>query len=188
VRVTAERIGSALDDLRDLLGADRVLTGDDVRAQHGEDESWHPPAAPDAVVYPRSTEEAAAIVKACHGHGVPVIPFGAGTSLEGHVAALRGGVSVDTREMNRVLRLSVADMDVTVQAGVTRRQLDDRLRPEGVFFSVDPGAGGGGGGGGGPNGFGAWSPPARPGPRASATARCARTSSRSRWSTRAARS
>jgi D-lactate dehydrogenase (cytochrome) len=140
VRVTAERIGSALDDLRDVLGADRVLTGDDVRAQHGEDESWHPPAAPDAVVYPRSTEEAAAIVKACHGHGVPVIPFGAGTSLEGHVLAVRGGVSVDLREMDRMLRLSVEDMDVTVEAGITREALDAKLRPEGVFFPVDPGA------------------------------------------------
>ena len=140
MRVTEDRVTSALDDLRDLLGADRVLTGDDVLAQHGTDESWHPPAAPDAVVYPRSTEEAAAIVKACHAYGVPVIPFGAGTSLEGHVLAVQGGVSVDLREMDRVLRLSVADMDVTVEVGVTREALDARLRPEGVFFPVDPGA------------------------------------------------
>jgi D-lactate dehydrogenase (cytochrome) len=140
VRVTEDRVTSALDDLRDLLGADRVLTGDDVLAQHGTDESWHPPAAPDAVVYPRSTEEAAAIVKACHAYGVPVIPFGAGTSLEGHVLAVQGGVSVDLREMDRVLRLSVEDLDVTVEAGITREALDARLRPEGVFFPVDPGA------------------------------------------------
>jgi len=140
VRATEDRVHSTLDDLGELLGADRVLTGDDVLAQHGADESWHPPAAPDAVVYPRSTEEAAAIVKACHGRGVPVIPFGAGTSLEGHVLALQGGVSVDLREMDRVLRLSVEDMDVTVEAGITREALDAKLRPEGVFFPVDPGA------------------------------------------------
>jgi D-lactate dehydrogenase (cytochrome) len=140
VRVTEERVGSALDALRDLLGADRVLTGADVLRQHGSDESWHPPTPPDAVVFPRSTEEAAAIVGACHKHGVPIIPFGAGTSLEGHVIALEGGVSVDMREMDKLLRLSIEDMDVTVQAGITRRALEERLRPEGVFFPVDPGA------------------------------------------------
>jgi D-lactate dehydrogenase (cytochrome) len=140
MRVTEERIGSALDALRDLLGGDRVLTGADVVRQHGSDESWHAPQPPDAVVFPRSTDEAAAIVGACHGHGVPIVPFGAGTSLEGHVIPLDGGVSVDMREMDRVLRLSVEDMDVTVQAGVTRRALEEKLRPEGVFFPVDPGA------------------------------------------------
>jgi len=129
-----------LDDLRTLLGADRVLTGHDVREQHGADESFHPVAAPDAVVYPASTEEAAAIVGVCARHRAPIVPFGAGTSLEGHVQALQGGLSVDMREMNRILRLSIEDLDVTVQAGVTRRQLDAALRPEGVFFPVDPGA------------------------------------------------
>jgi D-lactate dehydrogenase (cytochrome) len=133
-------VGDLLADLAAALDADRVLTGADVRRLHGSDESWHPPADPDVVVLPRDTQEAAAVVRACRAHGAPIVPFGAGTSLEGHVAALNGGVSVDTREMNQVLRLSVEDMDVTVQAGVTRRQLDDRLRPEGVFFSVDPGA------------------------------------------------
>ena len=79
-------------------------------------------------------------MRVCAEHGAPIVPFGAGTSLEGHIAALRGGVSVDMSRMDQVLRLSVDDMDVTVQAGVTRRALDARLRPEGVFFSVDPGA------------------------------------------------
>jgi D-lactate dehydrogenase (cytochrome) len=139
-RLSDAQTARALDGLRDLLGADRVLTGRDVREQHGVDESFHPAAPPDAVVYPTSTEEAAAIVAICASHRAPLVPFGAGTSLEGHVAALQGGVSVDMREMNRILRLSIEDLDVTVQAGVTRRQLDAALRPEGVFFPVDPGA------------------------------------------------
>src|SRR4051795_12772661 len=80
-----------LADLTTALGEDRVLTGDDVRRQHGTDESWHPPAAPDVVVMPHSTEEAAAVVRACAQAGTPIVPFGAGTSLEGHVAALHGG-------------------------------------------------------------------------------------------------
>jgi D-lactate dehydrogenase (cytochrome) len=139
-RLSDAATAELLDDLRDVLGADRVLTGRDVREQHGADESFHPVAAPDAVVHPASTEEAAAIVRACARHRAPIVPFGAGTSLEGHVQALHGGVSVDMRAMDRILRLSVQDLDVGVQAGVTRRQLDERLRPEGVFFPVDPGA------------------------------------------------
>jgi D-lactate dehydrogenase (cytochrome) len=128
------------EDLIAALDADRVVTGADELRRHGTDEGWHPPAAPDFVVYPRDTEECAAVVRACKRHATPIVPFGAGTSLEGHIAALSGGVSIDTAQMDKILRLSVEDMDVTVQAGVTRRQLDDRLRPEGVFFSVDPGA------------------------------------------------
>ena len=129
-----------LDELTALLGTERVQTGDDVRRQHGTDESFHPPAPPDAVVYPHTNEEALAVVRACRAHRTPIVPFGAGTSLEGHVAALRGGVCVDMSHMDRILRLSIDDLDVTVQAGVTRRQLEDKLRPEGVFFPVDPGA------------------------------------------------
>src|SRR6266545_766323 len=123
-RLSEAQTGQLLDDLSALLGADRVLTGIDVREQHGVDESFHPIAAPDAVVYPTSTEEAAAIVGVCARHNAPIVPFGAGTSLEGHVQALQGGVSVDMREMNRILRLSIEDLDVSVQAGVTRKQLD----------------------------------------------------------------
>jgi D-lactate dehydrogenase (cytochrome) len=139
-RLSDEQTGRLLDDLRALLGADRVLTGHDVLQQHGVDESFHPVAAPDAVVLPTATEEAAMIVGVCARHRAPIVPFGAGSSLEGHVQALQGGVSIDMREMNRILRLSVEDLDVSVQAGVTRRQLDAALRPEGVFFPVDPGA------------------------------------------------
>jgi D-lactate dehydrogenase (cytochrome) len=139
-RLSDAQTEDLLEDLTALLGADRVLTGRDVREQHGVDESFHPSAPPDAVLYPTSTEEAAAIVGVCARHRAPIVPFGAGTSLEGHVQALQGGVSVDMREMNRILRLSIEDLDVTVQAGVTRKQLDAALRPEGVFFPVDPGA------------------------------------------------
>jgi D-lactate dehydrogenase (cytochrome) len=139
-RLSAGETKRLLDDLGRLVGADRVLTGRDVREQHGIDESFHPAAAPDAVVSPTSLEEAAAIVGVCAQHRAPIVPFGAGTSLEGHVQALHGGVSVDLREMNRILRLSIEDLDVTAQVGVTRRQLDAALRPQGAFFPVDPGA------------------------------------------------
>ena len=129
-----------IDELRDALGDDRVQTGEDVRRLHGTDSSFHPVAPPDAVVFPESVEDAVAIVRTCARHGTPMIPFGAGSSLEGHISALRGGISIDMSRMDAITRLSVEDLDVTVQAGVTRRQLDARLRPEGVFFSVDPGA------------------------------------------------
>ena len=92
------------------------------------------------MVWPRSNDEAAAIVRIALEHDLPLIPFGAGTSLEGHVAALAGGISVDMREMDAIGRPSLDDLDVVVQAGVTRRALDARLLPEGVFFAVDPGA------------------------------------------------
>jgi D-lactate dehydrogenase (cytochrome) len=126
--------------LIDQLGTDRVATGTDTLSQHGHDESFHPEARPDMVVWPRSIDEAAAIVRIAAAHRLPVVPFGAGTSLEGHVAALGGGICVDMREMNAIGRPSIDDLDVAVEAGVTRRALDARLRPEGVFFAVDPGA------------------------------------------------
>jgi D-lactate dehydrogenase (cytochrome) len=134
---------AATDDviagLKALLG-DRLSTARSVREQHGKDESYHAPHAPDAVAFVHSTDEVAAVVRLCAAHGVPVIPFGTGTSLEGHVAALDGGVSVDMSQMKRVLRISAEDLDVTVEAGVTRKQLNAELRSHGVFFPVDPGA------------------------------------------------
>src|SRR3954454_16658538 len=131
---------SCIDELTAALGADRVQTGDDIRRLHGTDSSFHPPALPDAVVFPETTDECVDIVRTCIRHETPMVPFGAGSSLEGHIMALRGGVSIDMTRMNAITRISVEDLDVTVQAGVTRRQLYARLRPEGVFFSVDPGA------------------------------------------------
>ncbi|WP_374447241.1 FAD-linked oxidase C-terminal domain-containing protein [Stella sp.] len=128
-----------LDHLRQLLG-DRLSTATAVREQHGRDESYHVTAPPDAVAFARSTEEVSEIVKACAAAGVPVIPFGTGTSLEGHVAALHGGISIDVSQMKEVLRVSTADLDCTVQAGVTRKQLNEHLRDTGLFFPIDPGA------------------------------------------------
>jgi D-lactate dehydrogenase (cytochrome) len=133
-------VDAALSDLREVLGPDRVAQGADVLAQHGRDESFHPEVRPDAVVAPRSTEEAAAVVRVAASHRVPIVPFGAGTSLEGHVIPVAGGISIDMREMARIDAPSLEDLDVTVEAGATRRQLDERLRREGVFFPVDPGA------------------------------------------------
>ncbi len=139
-RPGAARLEAGSRALGELLGEDRVGTGADVLAQHGHDESFHPEARPDFVVWPRSIEEAAAIVRIALEHRLPLVPFGAGTSLEGHVAALAGGISVDMREMDAIGRPSLDDLDVGVQAGATRRALDAGLRPEGVFFAVDPGA------------------------------------------------
>src|SRR3954469_17559596 len=129
-RLSEAAVPALAGALAAALAPDRVLSGEDVRRQHGTDESFHAPAPPDLVVYPLAVEECAAVVRACAQHGAPIVPFGAGTSLEGHVAALSGRVSIDMSPMNRILRLSVDDMDVTVQAGVTRRQLDEKLRPE----------------------------------------------------------
>ncbi|MBM3687148.1 MAG: FAD-binding protein [Actinobacteria bacterium] len=95
---------------------------------------------PDLVAYPRSTDEAAAIVRACHAAGVPVVPFGVGTSLEGGIGAEHGGVCLDLSGMDRIMRLSVEDLDVTVEAGVTRQALNDYVNPQGLMFPVDPGA------------------------------------------------
>jgi len=130
---------SLLGELRAILG-DRLSTAPSVREQHGKDESYHAAHAPDAVAFAHSTEEVSAIVKACAKHETPVIPFGTGTSLEGHVAALHGGICIDLSRMNRVLRVNVEDLDVAVQPGVTRKQLNNHLKDSGLFFPIDPGA------------------------------------------------
>ncbi|WP_413205410.1 FAD-linked oxidase C-terminal domain-containing protein [Rhodospirillum sp. A1_3_36] len=130
---------SLMAELRALLG-DRLSTAAAVREQHGRDESYHEPMPPDAVAFVQSTEEVVALVKACAAHKVPVIPFGTGTSLEGHVTAVRGGVCIDVSGMNKVLEVRTDDMDVSVQPGVTRKQLNEYLRDTGLFFPIDPGA------------------------------------------------
>jgi D-lactate dehydrogenase (cytochrome) len=126
-------------ELRALLG-DRFSTAAAVRDHHSRGESYLPPHPPDAVAFPETTEEVHDIVTACARHRTPMVPFGAGTSLEGHVAALQGGVCVDMSRMNRIRRVSPEDMDATVEAGVTQQQLNRHLRHTGLFFSVDPGA------------------------------------------------
>ena len=128
-----------LKDLKKLLG-DRLSTAESVRHHHGKDESYHQSQPPDVVVFPRTAEEVSDIVRVCAGHRTAVIPFGAGTSLEGGVGAVSGGVSVDMKEMNRIIQVNSADLDVTVEAGVTRKQLNTHLRDTGLFFPIDPGA------------------------------------------------
>lgn len=128
-----------IDKLAQFLG-ERFTTGDYERQQHGKDESSFRPMPPEAVCFPLSTEEVAAIVQLCQQYKTPIIPFGAGTSLEGHIFAPHGGVSVDLSRMTKILRVSADDLDCTVQAGVTRQQLNEHLKTRGMFFPVDPGS------------------------------------------------
>ena len=128
-----------LEALRRVLG-ERLSTGASVLAQHGRDESAFAPMPPDAVAFPRSTGEVAAIARLCHAHEAPMIPYGVGSSVEGHVLALKGGVSIDLAQMNRIVEVHAEDLDVVVEAGVTRKQLDDELKGTGLFFPLDPGA------------------------------------------------
>jgi D-lactate dehydrogenase (cytochrome) len=128
-----------LTELRRLLG-DRLSTAAAVREQHGKDLTYHAGHAPDAVAFPRTTDEVAAIVRACARAGLPIVPYGTGTSLEGHIAALEGGVTVDLSGMDRILAVNPGDMDVRVEAGVTRKALNAHLRDLGLFFPIDPGA------------------------------------------------
>ena len=138
--VEAARVNDDLiEALREIVGP-RLSTSAAVCEQHGRDESYHTPHPPDVVVFAESTDEVAGIVKACARRQVPVIPFGAGTSLEGHVAALHGGVCIDLGAMDQVVAVNPEDMDATVQAGVTRAQLNTHLRDTGLFFPIDPGA------------------------------------------------
>ena len=118
----------------------RFTQGESARLQHGRDESVHAPQPPDAVVMAESTAEVAEVVRLCAEHGVPVIPYGVGSSVEGHVLATSGGISLDLSGMNRVIAIHAEDGDATVQAGVTRKQLNDALKGTGLFFPIDPGA------------------------------------------------
>ena len=118
----------------------RFTVSQAVREQHGRDESVHPAAAPDAVVFAESTEEIAETMRLCKTHRVPVIPFGAGSSVEGHLLAVHGGISIDLAGMNRVIAIHPEDLDATVQPGVTRKQLNAELHDTGLFFPIDPGA------------------------------------------------
>ncbi len=139
-RMSATAVSSSVAaQLKELLG-DRLSTSAYDVDSHAQDESYHPAAPPDAVAYVESTEEVAAAVKICAAHDFPVVPFGAGTSVEGHVQALRGGLSIDLTRMNKVLEIHPDDLDCRAQAGVTRMQLNAELEKQGLLFPVDPGA------------------------------------------------
>jgi D-lactate dehydrogenase (cytochrome) len=119
---------------------DRCSTAESVREQHGRGESVYDAAPPEVVVFCESTEEVAFIVREADRHGVPVIPFGVGSSLEGHLLAVQGGVSIDLSRMTRIVAVNAEDLTVTVEAGVTREQLNREIKDTGLFFPIDPGA------------------------------------------------
>ena len=130
---------TVISALKSVL-SDRVSLSDADRANHGGSETWFAPAPPDIVVYPETTEEVSQIVVICAAHNMPVIGYGAGTSLEGHTSAIHGGVCVDFSRMNKVLQVNDQDLSVCVQPGITREDLNEDLRATGLMFPVDPGA------------------------------------------------
>jgi D-lactate dehydrogenase (cytochrome) len=137
--VATVKIDETIAALRALLG-ERLSTSRAILERHGKDETFHAAYPPDAVAFARSVEEVAEIVKICAANRTPIIPYGTGTSLEGHIAALQGGVCIDVSQMDKVLKVNPEDLDVTVQPGVTRKQLNEHLRDLGLFFPIDPGA------------------------------------------------
>ena len=132
-------IAAAVSELTAAFG-NRLVTSQAVRQQHGHTTTWHHNEPPDAVVFPQSTQDVQQIVRICARHAVPVIAFGTGTSLEGHVNAPFGGVSIDVRDMNRVLAVHAEDLDCVIEPGITRKTLNEHLRDQGLFFPIDPGA------------------------------------------------
>ncbi len=135
----AAGIDAVAADLARRFG-NRLTTSLPVRETHGQDLTWDKGIAPDAVFFAQSTDEVSQAVRACAEHKVPIIAYGAGTSLEGHISAPHGGLSIDISQMNQVLAVREADLDCTVEAGVTRKQLNDALHGTGLFFPIDPGA------------------------------------------------
>src|SRR5471030_1802874 len=132
-------IAAAIAALTAAFG-NRVVTSQSVREQHGNTLTWVPNQPPDAVVFPQNTADVQQIVRICADKGVPVIPFGVGTSLEGHINAPMGGVSIDVRDMNKMLTVHAEDLDCVVEPGITRKALNEHLRDQGLFFPIDPGA------------------------------------------------
>jgi D-lactate dehydrogenase (cytochrome) len=137
-----ERVNSTtqtIAEIREFLG-DRISTAQIVREQHGKDQTWAAGAPPDAVAFVKETVEVQKIVSICAKHQTPIIPYGTGTSLEGHITAPFGGITVDTSGLNRILEVNAEDLDARVEAGVTRKTLNVHLRDQGLFFPIDPGA------------------------------------------------
>jgi D-lactate dehydrogenase (cytochrome) len=132
-------VAAAIGVLRQRFG-ERLQTGDEIRRQHANTITWIPNEPPDAVIWVENTEEVRTIVEVARIHRVPIIPYGAGTSLEGHINAPRGGLSLDFTRMNRILAVNERDLDCVVEPGVSRKQLNDYLHDMGLFFPVDPGA------------------------------------------------
>ncbi len=132
-------IAKAIEDLKAVLG-DRVSSAAAVLEQHGQNESYFDVILPDAVVFPENTQEVSEVLRICATHGCPIVPWGTGTSLEGHALATKGGISLDMMRMDKVLAVNPEDLDAVVQPGVTREALNDELRATGLFFPVDPGA------------------------------------------------
>ncbi|SEG08752.1 D-lactate dehydrogenase (cytochrome) [Thalassococcus halodurans] len=130
---------AAIEEIRELLG-DRLSTGSSIREIHSRDEAYSTPSLPDAVAFPETTEEVSQIMRICTKHKCPVVPYGVGTSLEGHIVPIHGGISIDTSRMNQILEVHAEDLDAVVQPGVTREQLNEDLRATGLMFTVDPGA------------------------------------------------
>ncbi len=126
--------------LTEALGHNRVVTSQAVREQHGNTVTWIANEPPDAVIFPQSTEEVQQIVRICAQHNMPIVAFGTGSSLEGHVNAPQGGVSLDFRDMNKVLAVHAEDLDCVIEPGITRKALNEHLRDSGLFFPIDPGA------------------------------------------------
>jgi D-lactate dehydrogenase (cytochrome) len=139
----AQRDPKAVEAVVAALAAkfgNRLVTSQAVREQHGNTTTWIENEPPDAVVFPQATADVQEIVRICAAHRVPVVPFGTGTSLEGQINAPRGGVSIDFRDMNRLLAVNAQDLDCVVEPGITRKQLNEQLRDQGLFFPLDPGA------------------------------------------------
>ncbi|HLA21123.1 MAG TPA: FAD-linked oxidase C-terminal domain-containing protein [Pseudolabrys sp.] len=132
-------IAAAIAALTAAFG-NRVVTSQAVREQHGNTLTWVPNQPPDAVVFPQTTQDVQRIVRICADNRVPVIPFGTGTSLEGHINAPLGGVSIDVRDMNKMIAVHSEDLDCVIEPGITRKSLNEQLRDQGLFFPIDPGA------------------------------------------------
>jgi D-lactate dehydrogenase (cytochrome) len=139
-RIERRPVPAAMLDALKVRFGDRCSTAASVREQHGRGESVYDAAPPDAVLFCESTDEVAFAVQQAAAHGVPVIPFGVGSSLEGHLLAVQGGISIDLSRMNRIVRVNAEDLTVTVEAGVTREQLNREIKDSGLFFPIDPGA------------------------------------------------